>query len=55
MTTVSAQLVVWLLLLLAVVLALLRSFGVGAPRIDLGWLAAGVAGIAVLILLWPPT
>ena len=51
----SSALMVWVLLLASVVLFALRAFGMGLPRIDLGWLGAALAGIAALILLWPPS
>jgi hypothetical protein len=45
---------VWVLLLAAGVLFVLAGFGIGLPRTQLGWLAAAVVCVAVLVLRWPP-
>jgi len=47
------DLLVTILLILAVLLCGLAGFGVGAPRVHLGWLGAAAGFLAALIGAWP--
>lgn len=42
-----------ILFVLAFVLTALHAFGVGAPRVHLGWAGVSVALLAAILARWP--